>query len=205
LNKLGTILIFFLAPFGVNASGIDLALSNETAYLSFFFDSDPLYAGQVRTRDGGSELAIGAFISEDDDHLLHANLLARGYKAANASVYQISAGMKLLGGDIEVDEDIAPNQESQSVGALALGFQAGLVLIPSTYNPVELSFEGYYAPSITSFSDAERYTEISARLQIDITTRARAYVGYRRMEFDTEGFEDITIDRSAHFGLVLLF
>ncbi|MFK7889301.1 MAG: hypothetical protein AB8B63_00680 [Granulosicoccus sp.] len=205
MNKLLTLMLLLIAPLGVNAGAIDLALSDETAYLSLIFDTDPLYSSQFDSRDGGSEVSIGAFISESDDNLLHATLIARGYKQANLSVYQISAGMKLIGGDIEIGEEFVEQERSETVGALALGFQAGLILVPAQYNPVELTFEGFYAPSITSFSDAERYGEISARLQVDVTSRARAYIGYRRMRFDTNEFENVTLDRSAHFGLVLLF
>lgn len=205
MNKLLSLLLLLIAPLGANAGAIDLALSDETAYLSLIFDTDPLYSDQIDSRDGGSEVSVGAFISEADDTLLHATLIARGYKRANASVYQISAGLKLIGGDIEIGEDFVEQERSESVGALALGFQAGLVLVPAQYNPVELTFEGFYAPSITSFSEAERYGEVAARLQVDVTSRARAYIGYRRMRFDTEDFEDVTLDRSAHFGLVLLF
>lgn len=204
MNKLSSIVLLLLAPFGVNAAGIDLALSNETAYLSFYFDSDPLYSDNLGIRDGGSELSIGAFISEADDKLLHATLLARGIRRAQTSQYHISAGMKLIGGDIDITDE-SDIEDSDSVGALALGFQAGLTLVPTQFNPVELTFEGFYAPSITSFSDAERFGEVTARLQVEITTRARAYIGYRRMRFDTEEYENVTLDRSAHFGLSLSF
>lgn len=210
MNKLGMIVLLVFAPLGVSANGIDLALSNETAYLSFVFDSDPVYSRQSVyndgvSRDGGSEVALGGFISEAGDNLLHATLLARGYRQALTSQYHISAGMKLIGGEIEIPEEIAVDVEAESVGALALGFQAGLLIRPDRFNPVELTFEGFYAPSITSFSDAERYGEVTARLQVDVTSRARAYIGYRRMRFDTDEFEDVTLDRSAHFGLTLFF
>ena len=99
---------------------------------------------------------------------------------------------------------VADVTESESVGALALGFQAGMV-IPSSYNPVELSFEGFYAPSITSFSDAERFGELTARLQVEVMPRARAYVGYRRMLFDTNDADNVRLDRNVHFGLSISF
>jgi hypothetical protein len=184
---------------------LDLALSNETANLSVTLNRDPFFSDQVNSQDGGAELAVGGFISEAGDNLLHATLLARGIRQTINSQYQISAGMKLIGGEIEIGEDRAASSEAETVGALALGFQAGLLLQPSNYNPVELSFEGFFAPSITSFSDAERYGEVSARLQVEIMPRARAYIGYRRMRFDTNDFDNVRLDRSAHFGLSLSF
>lgn len=188
------------------AGGIDLALSNETANLSVVLNRDPFYSTQdARTQDGGAEIAVGGFISEVGDNLVHATLLARGVRQTLNSQYHISAGMKLIGGEIETGVDRENSTDSETVGALALGFQAGLLLQQSAYNPVELSFEGFFAPNITSFSDAERYGEVSVRLQVEIMPRARAYVGYRRMRFDTNDYDNVQLDRSAHFGLNISF
>ena len=190
------------------AGGLDLSLSNETANLVITLDRDPFlnnqFDDQSRTQAGGAELAVGGFITEVGDNLLHATLLARGIRQSANSQYQIGAGMKLVGGEIEVGIDRG-NDESDTVGALALGFQTIMLLLPSNYNPVELSLEGFFAPSITSFADAERYGEISAKLQFEIMPRARAYVGYRRMRIDTAEFDNIRLDRSAHFGLSISF
>ena len=187
------------------AGGVDLALSNETANLNVTLNRDPFYAAQDSTQDGGAEIAVGGFISEVGDRLVHATLLARGIRQTVKSQYQISAGMKLVGGQIEVGDDREKSSDSETVGALALGFQVGFLLLPSEQNPVELSVEGFYAPNITSFSDAERFGEVSAKLQVEIMPRARAYIGYRRMRFDTDDFKNIPLDRSVHVGLNIAF
>ncbi|MFK7852873.1 MAG: YfaZ family outer membrane protein [Granulosicoccus sp.] len=190
----------------VLASGLDLALSNETANLTFTLNPDPLFYGsQAQEVAGGSEIALGAFITEDGANILHATLLARGYRQSVNSQYQISAGMKLIGGEIKVEESRAAAGREETVGALGLGFQAGLLLRQSPYNPVELSIEGFYAPSITSFTDAERYSEITTRLQVEVMPRARVYFGYRRLRFDTNDFDNVRLDRSAHFGMSISF
>lgn len=187
------------------AGALDLSLSNETANLNVTLNRDPFNAAQSTTQDGGAEIAVGGFISEAGDNLLHATLLARGIRQTVKSQYQISAGMKLVGGQIEAGDNSDTRSEDGKVGALALGFQVGLLLQPSVQNPVELTLEGFYAPNITSFSDAERYGEVTARLQIEIMPRARAYVGYRRMRFDTGEYKNIQLDRSAHVGLNISF
>ena len=182
------------------ASGLDLALSNETANLSVLLNPYPLNGG------GGSELALGGFISEAGDNILHATLMARGYRQSATSQYNLAAGVKLVGGQVEIDENrVIDDEDNESVGALALGMQAGLLLASSQYNPMELSFEGFYAPSITSFSDAESYSEVAARFQIEVIPQARAYVGYRRMRFDTNDYNNVRLDRSVHVGLKITF
>ncbi len=205
MKKLLASAALLIAVGPVWAGGVDLALSNETANLNVTLNRDPFYAEQGRTQDGGAEIAVGGFISEVGDKLVHATLLARGTRQTVKSQYQISAGMKLVGGRVEVGDDRDNSSDSETVGALALGFQVGFLLHPSEQNPVELSVEGFFAPNITSFSDAERYGEISVKLQVEIMPRARAYIGYRRMRFDTNDYENIQLDRSAHVGLNISF
>lgn len=206
MRKLIAAMVLLAAPAsGSWAGALDLSLSNDTANLVYILSEDPLNRERRVRQNGGSELGIGVFFNELSDNLLHATLLARGYRTAPSSQYQVSAGMKLLGGEISFVDEGAGNERGETVGALALGFQAGLLLKSAVHNPVDISFEGFYAPSITSFGDAERYGEVSVRLQIEVMTRARAYIGYRRIRFDTSNFENITLDRNAHFGLSISF
>jgi len=207
MKKLVAVAMFLIAPFGTSWAGsLDLSLSNETANMVYVFSDDPLDRNGQNRGEGGSELGLGVFFNERSDNLLHATLLARGYRHASSSQYQVSAGMKMLGGEIGIEEFDEDSAESvQSVGALALGFQAGLLLKSAQYNPIDVTFEGFYAPSITSFADAERYGEVAVRLQIEIMSRARAYIGYRRIRFDTVNFENVSLDRGAHFGLNIAF
>jgi len=177
MKKLVAVAMFLIAPFGTSWAGsLDLSLSNETANMVYVFSDDPLDRNGQNRGEGGSELGLGVFFNERSDNLLHATLLARGYRHASSSQYQVSAGMKMLGGEIGIEEF---DEDS--------------------------TFEGFYAPSITSFADAERYGEVAVRLQIEIMSRARAYIGYRRIRFDTVNFENVSLDRGAHFGLNIAF
>lgn len=182
---------------GAQATGIELALSNKTANLALLINPYQFQMG------GGSELALGAFINEGGDNLVHATLMARGYRQTNRSQYNLGAGIKLIGGDINIETDTGDDDES--VGALGLGFQAGMLLNPSRMNPVEFTVEGFMAPKITSFSDAESFSEIGARLQVEVIPQARAYIGYRRMKFDTNDYNNVNLDQSVHLGIKLTF
>jgi len=189
-----------LASFGVNASGLDIALSNETANFSILLNPPYHFSD-----GGGSELAFGGFVSEQGDRLGHISLIARGYRYSNGTSYSLGTGMKAIAGDIAIPELANDPETEEAVGAVALGFQFGVLLASSQHNPVELALEAYHAPSITSFSDAERYTEFGGRLQIDVIPQARAYIGYRRMRFDTNDYRDVRLDRSMHIGVKLTF
>ena len=204
MNKLLAGVVLLVGSTQALAGGLDIALSNDTANIAYTFNGDPLSRHNRADIKGGTELSVGGFINESGDNVLHATLMARGIQQYVLSQYNISAGIKLIGGEIEVETPIEGMMEAETVGALALGFQAGLVM-PSRYNPVELSFSGFYAPSITSFSDAERFGELTARLQVEVTTKARAYIGYRRLLFDTNDAENVRLDHNAHFGLSISF
>lgn len=195
----GLCLVF--SSVSVHAGGVDFALSNETANLSVLLN--PAYQFND---GGGSELAVGGFISEQGDKLAHATLMARGIRQSSAGTqYSVGAGMKAVAGDVAIPAVGLEEETDESVGAVALGFQFGLLLASSRHNPIELAFEGYLAPSITSFSDAERYAEVGARLQIDVIPQARAYIGYRRMQFETNDYSEVEVDRSVHVGIKLTF
>ncbi len=193
-------LCLMLSTGGVQASGLDIALSNNTAHLSMLLNPYAFYQG------GGSELGLGGFISEDGDKLAHATLIARGYRQSSTSQYSLGAGFKAMYGDVTIPAESNNGTEAEeTVGAIALGFQAGMLISSSRHNPIEAMFEGFIAPSITSFSDAERFSELNARLQVEIIPQAQAYIGYRRMRFNTRNFDNVRLDRSVHLGIKLTF
>lgn len=191
-----------LGPLSADAVGLDLALSNETANVAVLLN--PSFISQV----GGSEVSLGGFIAEKGDNMLYSTLMARGSYFTNNSSYKLGAGLKAVVGDIE-RPDGAPRpsdgEDSEAVAAVGLGFQLNFLVAPSQRNPAEISFEGFLAPSIASFRDAEQYSEFSARLQIEVITQAQAYVGYRRISFDTDDFSNLHVDRSFHVGLKFSF
>ena len=183
----------------VKAAGLDIALSNDTANIAVLLNPYNFIDG------GGSELAIGGFLNETGDNLLFASLMAHGIRELPEQQYTLAAGVKLVSGELEIGEQFATALgDSETVGALALGFKAGYV-IPARQNPMEFSIEGFMAPNITSFGDAESYTEFNARFQIEIIPAALTYVGYRRIQFDTNDFNDVRLDRSIHLGIKLAF
>lgn len=188
-----------MGSLGVEAAGLDIALSNETANLQILLNPHDFSLG------GGSELSVGAFVSEQGDKLAHATLMARGIRQTSKTQYSLGAGMKGIFGDVAIPAIGAAVESDESVGAVALGFQFGVLLASSKHNPIEMAIEGFLAPSITSFSDAERYRELGAKLQIEIIPQARAYVGYRQIRIETNDFSDVRVDRSMHIGIKLSF
>ena len=184
----------------VGAAGLDLALSNETANIAVLFNPYQFRAG------GGSELVLGGLTNETGDNVLHATFMARGKRQSGNSVYSLGAGIRGVFGELEIDESIAiDGDDSQRVGAIGLGIQGGVLLASSRSTPIELIGEAFIAPSIASFSDADRYTEIAARLQVEVIPQARAYLGFRRLSFYTTDFDGVQVDSGFHLGLNVSF
>lgn len=183
-----------------DAAGLDLSLSNETANLAILLNPYQFSAG------GGSELILGGFINETGDNLLYSTLMARGKRQSGNSVYSIGAGFRAIYGELEVPDDIViAGADTETVGAIGLGMQMGVLLASSRYTPIELIGEAFLAPSIASFTDADRYTEFGARLQMEVIPQARAYVGYRRLSFDTNDYNGLRIDSGFHLGMSVTF
>lgn len=199
MKKVLAIVCLLAVSAGVQARGLDFALSNETANLQVVMNPYDFNGS------GGSELGLGGFISEQGDMLGHVTLMARGVQQGDGQQYNIGAGFKVLGGEIAIPAIGSDAETDESVGAAALGFQFGMLIASSSYNPIEIAFEGYLAPSITSFGDAERYAEIGGRIQIDVIPQAKAYIGYRRIRFDTNEYDNVLLDRSVHLGIKLTF
>ncbi len=187
MKKLIAALAFLVGSSGVNAAGLDLALSNETANLSFLFNP-PGTASQV---------GVGAMFNDADDLILYGTIMAMGPRKYEDKFVSLGAGVKIYGGDLD-DLD-------QTVGALAIGGRVGLPIVRNTVNPVDTVFEGYFAPGITSTGDTEKLWEFSGRLQVEILPSARAYLGYRLVKVDTEDFGKVEIDDNIHLGISIDF
>lgn len=199
MKKALVALALLMTSMSVHAAGLDVALSNRTANIALLLNPYNFRAG------GGSELAVGGFVNETGDSLLFASLMAHGVRKLPDQQYNLAAGIKVLTGEVEIGEEFeASVGDTEKVGALALGFKAGYV-IPSRQNPMEIAIEGFMAPKITSFSDAENYSEFNARFQVEIIPQALTYIGYRRMRFDTNDFNNVRLDRSVHLGIKLTF
>lgn len=62
-----------------------------------------------------------------------------------------------------------------------------------------------YAPSITAFSGAEQYTEYKIAIELEVTPSARAYIGFRNIEYDFETGGEFELDDGAHVGVKFEF
>jgi hypothetical protein len=182
----GLILMLGAASTTAVADSIDVNLREKAVRLT--------YAANVSS--GGLNADFGILYNEDkkqlDDTLYHAGLLVSGENWSETGTFDISLGGRL----------IYTSPENVDLGALAFGGQL-------RFSPVHrLGIGGsvFYAPSITSFMDADGYTETGIRIDYQVLPQAFVYLGYRNIEVDIEnGPDNVELDEGAHAGFKILF
>ncbi len=171
---------------GVNAAGLDISLSDETANIVYLIDSGSLGYG-------GADVGFGFFYTETDDYMLTANIMVVGTLGERRDL-QFGVGAKAYAADLDI------KQEAVAIG---IGGQGRYVF--QTRTPVGLVLEAYYAPGITSFADTESARELNLRVEIEVLPSTRGYIGYRHLEFDLERVNDVELDDNVHLGIRLQF
>lgn len=168
------------------AAGLELALGNDTASLTYLTDSASMGYG-------GADLGFGGFFNNDDDLMFTGNLLVTGTPGRDVPI-QYGVGAKAFLTDLDSDRD---------AHAIGIGGQLRYMLPFAT--PMGFSVEGYYAPSIVSFGDADSLIELTPRFELEVVPGTRAFVGYRLTEFDMERGRDEELADEVNVGIRVSF
>ena len=144
----------------------------------------------------GAQLSAGLFYNDLDDAIGHVKLVAVGTQTNTRLPYRLAVGAKGFAGEVkEADVD---------AGAIAIGGSIE-IQYAGGYNPIDLTFEGFFTPGITTFGDTESIIEISARLSVEIVPQAKAFIGYRNFELEDTSNITWELDDNIHFGIRLQF
>lgn len=171
------------------ADGIDLNLRNSSA--QFQYDS-----AMGRDSLGKTEFFVGALYSDSNNSqntLGELGLMVKDELGGNAPGFSVGVGIKGL----------LAHTQGTNESAVALG---GMI----RYSPPSLPRMGiigqlYFSPNITTFGDARRYEDASARLEYVIIPNAAAYIGYRDISFNLNNGPNATVDQGAFVGVRMSF
>lgn len=169
------------------AADFEAALSQDTA--QFTFRSDSSIIGW-----GGADLGIGLFFNEDDDYIGSFSLLQMR-QASQENPLTFGVGIKGYLGHLDGPD--------ATVAGLGIGGQVRYTF-PGTM-PMAVYLEGYYAPEITSFADADEIIDYTLGFQIEALPQTIAFVGIRHLEFEVDGDDYEADDDSLHVGVRLTF
>ncbi len=189
LKKFAFAISLLLISSSSYSRGLDVKLANNMAEFNYLTESSTFGYG-------GADIGFGALFTENNNYQISANLMVSGNPAGNNKALQFGVGGKLLG--------ISFDAPDANAGVVALAAQARYIFPSKT--PIALRLGLAYAPSITSFSGAESYSEYSFAIEAEVTPSARAYIGYRSIEYDFESFNNsFELDKGAHFGVKFEF
>lgn len=170
----------------VFSAGMDLKLSSETAEVTFLTQS-------ASFGYGGADIGIGLFLNEKDDFLVNGAIIVSGSGTGDVRALHFGVGGKVYAGRLDVEPS------NLSGGAIAVGGNLRYVFPSST--PFAILVEGFWAPSVTSFSDFDGMIEYRAAFELEVTPSARAYVGYRKLETELDNGVKYELDDHAHIGV----
>lgn len=165
-------LILAILPFSnTSAGGLDLRLGSETAEFVYLTES-------ATFGYGGADMGFGAFLNEDDSLIGTAFILVSGSGDGDVRGLHFGVGAKIYAGILEFPSPI----DNQSGGVVAIGGQLRYVFPGKA--PLAILIEGFGAPDVTSISDFKGLQEFRVALELEVTPSARAYIGWRTLEFD---------------------
>ncbi|ABI55386.1 YfaZ family outer membrane protein [Alkalilimnicola ehrlichii MLHE-1] len=190
VRKLLVACLALTAASGVSARELDIGLSDEVAEINFSMPAgQPFQASQARW-------GLGFLYNDNDDYVATGSLSVRGHAREGYRPVQLGAGVKAYGGRLD--------RPSKSVGALGVGASARFGI--PTDIPLALILSGTVAPKITTFGDADRVTDLTGRLEAQITEAASLYAGYRYLRFNMErGLRDERVADGFQVGVSLRF
>ena len=198
LKKALIIIAALLPASNVLSLGLDLKLSSETAEVTFLTQN-------ATFGYGGADIGIGLLINENDDFLVNGGILVSGSGTGDVRALHFGVGGKAYAGRLDF-QSLNPGNDSQdnpSGGAIAVGGNIRYVF-PAKM-PFAILVEGFWAPSVTSFSDFDGLVEYRAALELEVTPSARAYIGYRVLEVELDTGLEYDVDDSAHIGVRFAF
>jgi hypothetical protein len=75
-----------------------------------------------------------------------------------------------------------------------------------TETPMRLTGSFYYAPKIMTFGDADDMYDFTARYEVDFTSTATGFIGYRLLRYDQEADDPrFDVDDDIHLGVRVTF
>jgi len=184
---LSSSVLFGAAGFSANtsAASFDLNLNNKSAQVRFA----SVIGG---TTMGRTETSVGFLYNDEEKYVLDISLLVVDVAGSKSPGLEIGVGPKFYFADGDKGE------------AIAIGLGGRLRYKIPAIQRLNFGLEGYYAPDIVAFANADNMYEVEFRTGYEILPTADIYAGYRRIraKFD---LGDETLDESIMFGFKLSF
>lgn len=171
------------------AGELDLTLSDESVWVQ--------YTQPIRYEDyGRTAVDFGLLYTESDDWLGSLGLGVQGEVGSQAPGLEFGLGIRGYAGIVDDDYDVS---------AITLGLSG--MYVPPSLSRLGIVAHVNYSPNITTYGDAERFTDFGLRLEYEVLPVASAYVGYRQVDvkLDRRNMSDVDVDETVFVGIRLSF
>lgn len=186
--RVATVALLVAANTAVTAGELDISLSNDTAQVRY-------YAPMSHSKYGHTDFDIGALFTEDDDFMATAGMMMSGEAGSRAPGVHLGVGFRAYG--------VSFDNTNDDVLALALGGEVRVV--PPSERRLGIAFYGNFSPDITTFGDAEQFSDFGGRVEYEVLPEAAIYIGYRQIKAELESGPTVTLDKGGHVGLRMKF
>ena len=188
LGQFSYLILTALLMWNANATAqtASITLSESSAQLGYGF----LVGG---SNYGRTEIGVDFLYNDDDAYIADASLLV--FDEVGSKMKGLVAG---LGGKVY-------GAAADSKEFLALGVGGMLRFAIPQNKRLILGVDGYYAPPIVSFLNADRFYEVAGRVQYEVLPQASAYVEYRKFFAETDTGGKGSIEKGYRVGMEINF
>jgi len=180
-------LLVFIGSTQAFAQNFEFNLSEHAAQANFT-------SAVGGTTYGRTELTVGGVYNDiKQASIAELSLLVVDSAGARSPGLQVGIGPKVF----------FAKRDDNTAFAIAVGAQAKYKL--GMDDRLFTRGQVFYAPSIVTFSDANKMYQVSAELGYEILPTADGYVGYRVIEAEFPLNSDKVLDSSAYFGIRIQF
>ena len=185
MKKLGFALLTLLFSVGANAQTATIEFNDTSAELGYGF----LVGGSSY---GRNELKTDFLFNSKETYLVDSSFQVFDEVGSKAPGLTAGVGGKLYGASMIVS----------GIVALGIGGMVRYALPP--VKRLVLGLDGYYAPPIISFLDAQLFYELAGRVQFELLPTASIYLEYSQYTMRNSG-RDINLNYGGRVGLELSF
>lgn len=186
-SAISALLLLFVS-ISAQAQNIRIQLSDDVA--RFFYSTEIM--GQ---KFGGLELETGLLYTDDSDYMLSVGAMVRGESVDMPII--VGVGGRMYYGDFD------KGAVDKTIGAFAIGGE--MLVSPASWKGFGIGASLFHAPSVTSFSDADSFTEYNFTLNYQITAQANIYIGKQKIEADIDGRGDVELEDDTFIGIDMSF
>lgn len=149
---------------------------------------------RLPVRRGLGRFSLGFLANDEDDFLGNAKLVREGYVGDGPLRLGVGLGFYAASLDDRADSEVY---------ALTLTGSAAYEF-PTTL-PTSLGLEASFAPDVTTFDNGERLWDLLLRYDVEVSSFATAFAGYRFLEVELDDGSDRELDDDLQIGIRLSF